>query len=86
MPIPSQPSNIEMEFIKRILSNSSVNVDVTRLDSIDSSEDYDMYRIFTNNGALSLKFSYEYDNKHLLREIKNSKKLNTPNTPWLSKL
>lgn len=81
MPIPSQPSNIEMEFIKRILSNSSVNVDVTRLDSIDSSEDYDMYRIFTNNGALSLKFSYEYDNKHLLREIKNSKKLNTPNTP-----
>lgn len=81
MPIPSQPSNIEMEFIKRILSNSSVNVDVTRLDPIDSSEDYDMYRIFTNNGALSLKFSYEYDNKHLLREIKNSKKLNTPNTP-----
>ena len=81
MPIPSQPSNEEMEFINRILSNSKVSVDITRLDSIDSSEDYDMYRIFTKDGALSLKFSYDYDNKHLLKETQNSKRLNTPNTP-----
>ena len=59
MPIPSQPSNVEMEFINRILSKSNVSVDITRLDSIDSSEDYDMYRIFTKGGALSLKFSYD---------------------------
>lgn len=81
MPIPSQPSNVELEFIKRIIGKSNVNVDISNLDMVECSEDYDMYRIRTKQKTLSLKFSYDYENKYLLKEIQNVKKIKTEITP-----
>lgn len=79
MPIPSQPSNSELKFINRVISQINVDIDVKDLDVLEVTEDYDMYRIFSKDKVYSFKFSYDHENKFLLKEIKNSKSLKVDN-------
>lgn len=74
LPLKTDLSKSEIKFINKILKNFDDNINIQKIKLVEVNENYDIYKIISDNEVLMLKFSFDVKNKTFNREIKNLKK------------